>query len=148
MGISIISGVIASLESSSSHLSSLMAVDKQHLKKWESHTPGTSTPTIAPPSQSTEPKMPHFPPIEDPSIPTRFLACVSRESSAQNLGRIFGVIGPLGASVEVFTRANVEAATQADVILLWCTLSSLVTLKHAYSLGSRLHLVASPKQPG
>jgi pyrroline-5-carboxylate reductase len=119
MGISIISGVIASLESSSS---SSKAVNKQHLKKWESHTPGTSTPTIASPSPSTESAFSLFPPIEDPSIPTRFLACVSRESTSQNLGKVFGAIGPLGASVEVFTRANVEAASQAHVILLWCEL--------------------------
>jgi pyrroline-5-carboxylate reductase len=122
MGISIISGVIASLESSSSHLSSSKAVNKQHLKKWESHTPGTSTPTIASPSPSTESAFSLFPPIEDPSIPTRFLACVSRESTSQNLRKVFGAIGPLGASVEVFTRANVEAASQANVILLWCEL--------------------------
>jgi pyrroline-5-carboxylate reductase len=119
MGISIISGVIASLESSSS---SSKAINKQHLKKWESHTPGTSTPTIASPSPSTESAFSLFPPIEDPSIPTRFLACVSRESTSQNLGKVFGAIGPLGASVEVFTSANVEAASQADVILLWCEL--------------------------
>ena len=125
MGISIISGVIASLESSTSHLSNSQTLDRKNPKKWESHTPGTSTPTIAHPSHSTVSALSHFPPIDDPSIPTRFLACVSRDSTAKNLGKIFSEIGPLGASVEVFTRANVEAANQADVVLLWYELLHL-----------------------
>ncbi|KIM24005.1 hypothetical protein M408DRAFT_332059 [Serendipita vermifera MAFF 305830] len=117
MGVSIISGVIASLESSTSHLRS---PNGNYLKKWESHTPGTSTPTIATISQNGESPLSDFAPVADPSIPTRFLACVSRQSTAQTLRNTFGTLGPLGASVEVFTNANVEAASQANVILLCC----------------------------
>lgn len=113
MGISIISGVLSSLESSTSQLK----IRKHSLpNKWESHTPGTSTPTISNGGES--PVLPSG--ISDPTIPTRFLACVSRESTARKLQTTFAQLGPLGAGIEVFQSANVEAAQQADVILLCC----------------------------
>ena len=96
MGVAIISGVIASLESRS------VAPGFQLHPKWESHTSGTSTPVGAP----------------DDTIPSRFIACVSREESAKQLRKIF----PSGRStfpVDIVVAKNVAAVQQSDVILLW-----------------------------
>lgn len=89
MGIAILSGVIESLDTSS----------RQHngFPKWESHTPGTVTPVGSP----------------DATVPTRFLACVSREETAKKLRCIFG------ENVEVLAGQNLQAIQQADVVLLW-----------------------------
>jgi pyrroline-5-carboxylate reductase len=96
MGIAILSGVLDSLEPPSSKILS-------GLTKWESHTPGTLTP-VGP---------------SDASVPSRFMACVSREESAVKLRKIFSGIGPLGASVEVLASRNLEAVQKADVVILW-----------------------------
>ncbi len=96
MGIAILSGTIESLDSSKRSLFN-------GYPKWEVHTPGTLTPT------STTP---------DPSVPSRFLACVGRESTAERLIKTFGAIGELGKKVEVFASRNIEAVQQADVVLL------------------------------
>lgn len=96
MGIAVLSGVLESLEPPSSKILNATA-------KWESHTPGTLTP-VGPP---------------DASIPSRFLACVSREESAAKLRKIFSAIGPLGASVEVLASQNLKAVQNADVVILW-----------------------------
>lgn len=57
----------------------------------------------------------------DPSstqlLPSRFIACVSRTESARRLKRTFGAHADV---VEVVASANVEAAKQADVVLLAC----------------------------
>ncbi len=97
MGIAVLSGVIASLDSK---------VDPQYppAAKWESHTPGTVTPVI---------------PQTDESQPSRFIACVSREESAKRLRGIFFNLGGLGPSVDVLVAENVNAVQQSDVILLW-----------------------------
>ncbi|KAF8201698.1 pyrroline-5-carboxylate reductase [Pholiota molesta] len=97
MGIAILSGVLDSLEPPSSKILS-------GLTKWESHTPGTLTP-VGP---------------SDASVPSRFMACVSREESAVKLRKIFSGIGPLGASVEVLASRNLEAVQKADVVILCC----------------------------
>lgn len=96
MGIAVLSGVIASLDS--------IATPTSHHAKWESHTPGTLTPTG---------------PSTDESFPERFIACVSREESAKRLRSVFFNLGPRGASVEILAAENVRAAKQADVVLLW-----------------------------
>ena len=98
MGVAILSGVIASLDSSR---------DTLYFKppKWESHTPGTVTPAV---------------PQEDDSQPSKFLACVTREEGEVRLKGIFSQLGGLGRSVQVFAGENVKAAQQADVVLLWC----------------------------
>ncbi|PSR74112.1 hypothetical protein PHLCEN_2v10068 [Hermanssonia centrifuga] len=98
MGIAVLSGVIASLDSK---------VDPQYppAAKWESHTPGTVTPVI---------------PQTDESQPSRFIACVSREESAKRLRGIFFNLGGLGPSVDVLVAENVKAVQQSDVILLCC----------------------------
>jgi len=70
MGIAITSGVLASLHSQS-RLHGLNSGQP----KWESHTPGTSTPTIAD--------------GDDPTLPSRFIACVQREESARRLRENF-----------------------------------------------------------
>ena len=95
MGVAILSGVIASLDA------------KQHSfvppAKWESHTPGTVTP------QS----------LEDETLPSRFIACVSREETAKKLATTFISAGTLGRAVEIFQGRNVEAVREASVVLLW-----------------------------
>ncbi|KAH7924580.1 putative delta 1-pyrroline-5-carboxylate reductase [Leucogyrophana mollusca] len=96
MGIAILSGVIQSLQSR----------DISHsIPKWESHTPGTSTPTVDTP---------------DPSLPSQFIASVTRQESALKLQHTFGSLGGLGASVQIVIGGNLAAAQQADVVLLCC----------------------------
>jgi pyrroline-5-carboxylate reductase len=100
MGVAILSGVLDSLDVHKR----LMQPPSQ---KWESHTPGTRTP-LADPDVTP-----------DSSLPTRFIACVSREASAKKLKSIFGDLGPLGKTVETYAGKNVLAVQQSDVILLW-----------------------------
>ena len=95
MGVAILSGVLSSLDPNSS----------SPIPKWESHTSGTVTPVAF-----VE---------EDPTFPSRFLACVSREVSAKRLKPTFAEAGPLGAAVEIRVANNVQAVKQSDVILLW-----------------------------
>ena len=94
MGVAILSGVLASLDARNSFVPQ---------PKWESHTPGTMTPQT----------------LEDESLPSRFIACVSREETAKRLGSAFFAAGTLGRSVEIVQSRNVEAARQSNVILLW-----------------------------
>ena len=96
MGVAILSGVLASLESTGSAHDAM---------KWESHTPGTLTPTVQSPL--------------DESLPSRYLACVSREESAKRLKNVFFSLGGLGPSVEVLVGENVRAVQEADVVILW-----------------------------
>lgn len=98
MGIAITSGVIESLDAAKRSLSN-------GFPKWEVHTPGTLTPTAETP---------------DSSVPSRFLACVSRESTAERLVKVFAKIGSLGSKVEVLASRNVEAVRQSDVVILCC----------------------------
>jgi len=98
MGIAILSGVIDSLDRSSSLQRDFQA------EKWESHTPGTVTPVGVP----------------DVSTPTRFIACVNREESAKKLRAMFDGLGPLGASIEVVASQNIKSVEQADLVLLCC----------------------------
>jgi len=100
MGIAITSGVLASLDSRSP-LHGLTSGQP----KWESHTPGTATPTnIA---------------DDDPTLPSRFIACVKREESARTLREKFlAVVG--GDAVQVTVGQNVSAVQQSDVVLLCC----------------------------
>jgi pyrroline-5-carboxylate reductase len=95
MGVAILSGVLSSLDSNSS----------SPIPKWESHTSGTVTPVAF-----VE---------EDPALPARFLACVSREVSARQLKPAFTEISPLGAAVEVCVAKNVQAVERSGVIILW-----------------------------
>lgn len=95
MGFAIISGVLAGL-----HSQSLL----HGQPKWESHTPGTSTPAAAGDN--------------DPTLPSRFIACVQREESARRLREKFrAVLG--GDAVEVTVGENVKTVQQSDVVLLW-----------------------------
>jgi pyrroline-5-carboxylate reductase len=97
MGIAITSGIIESLDAAKRSLSN-------GFPKWEVHTPGTLTPTTSTP---------------DPTVPSRFIACVSRESTAERLVKVFANLDELGSKVQVLASRNVEAARQADVVLLW-----------------------------
>ncbi|KAJ3504017.1 hypothetical protein NLJ89_g8165 [Agrocybe chaxingu] len=96
MGVAVFAGVLDSLDSSSKI--------SNGFPKWESHTPGTLTPAGPP----------------DATVPSRFLACVSREETARKLENIFGSLGQLGSSVEVFASKNIEAVQNSDVVLLCC----------------------------
>ncbi|KAI0374963.1 pyrroline-5-carboxylate reductase [Pilatotrama ljubarskyi] len=96
MGVAVLSGVLASLEAKSSN-----AVPHP---KWESHTPGTVTPQT----------------LEDESLPSRFIACVSREETAKKLGLAFFASGTLGRSVEIVRGGNVQAVRESNVVLLCC----------------------------
>ncbi|KAI0064642.1 pyrroline-5-carboxylate reductase [Artomyces pyxidatus] len=89
MGVAITSGVLASI-----HAPALVLP----AAKWNSHTPGTFTPD---PSTS--------------SLPSRFIACVTRPESAQKLDLTF----PRG-QVEVTLGQNVKSVEEADVVLLCC----------------------------
>jgi pyrroline-5-carboxylate reductase len=112
MGIAIISGVIASLESSSSKLiHNCSTKGNSNYSKWESHTPGTSTPTIHSPLSESS--------INDSTIPTRFIACVSRSSTVTKLEGVFSNLGQIGEKIEIYQGRNVEAVKQANVVLLW-----------------------------
>ncbi|KIM49406.1 hypothetical protein M413DRAFT_15489 [Hebeloma cylindrosporum] len=97
MGIAILSGVIDSLDTPASKM-------LKGFHKWESHTPGTLTP-VGPP---------------DASVPTRFLACVSREESGQKLRKVFNDLGGLGTTIEVWVSKNLEAIQSSDVVILSC----------------------------
>ncbi|EJF65920.1 pyrroline-5-carboxylate reductase [Dichomitus squalens] len=96
MGVAILSGVLASLDARHSFV--------PQPKKWESHTPGTVTPQT----------------LEDESLPSRFIACVSREETAKKLANAFFSAGTLGRNVEIVQARNVDAARQSNVILLCC----------------------------
>ena len=94
MGVAILSGVIASLESQ----------PKPNAPKWELHTPGTLTPAI---------------PLEDESQPSKFIACIGRDNSVSQLKDVFLQLGGLGPTVECTCGENVKAVQRADVVLLW-----------------------------
>lgn len=98
MGVAILSGVIASLQSPSEPTFDGRAA------KWDTHTPGTVTPTIPP---------------EDKSHPSKFIACVGRDNSVKNLKSAFFQLGSLGVAVDIRVRQNVLAVQQADVVILW-----------------------------
>jgi len=95
MGVAITSGVLASM-----HPQSLFNGNAP--EKWESHTPGTMSPTLD----------------ADASLPSRFIACVSREETAKRLVQTFAPI-PGSSSIIIWAGRNVEAVKQSDVILLW-----------------------------
>ncbi|TFY63757.1 hypothetical protein EVJ58_g3048 [Rhodofomes roseus] len=97
MGVAIISGVLASLDAKA-------ATGFHPAAKWESHTPGTLTPRE----------------LEDESLPSRFLACVSREESAKKLRAAFNTPSALGYQVEIVKGKNVEAVQSASVVILGC----------------------------
>ncbi|GLB35415.1 putative pyrroline-5-carboxylate reductase [Lyophyllum shimeji] len=98
MGIAVLSGVVQSLDNTSR-----LAAGAE-VAKWESHTPGTVTPTGPP----------------DETSPSRYIACVSRQESAGKLRKIFGALGALGSSIEVVAGQNLPSVEQADVVLLCC----------------------------
>ena len=114
MGIAITSGVLASLHPQS-HLHGLNSGQP----KWESHTPGTSTPT----------------PVadDDPRLPSRFIACVQREESARRLREKFrAVLG--GDAVHVTVGENATAVQQSDVVLLWYAIYAFTAIFYFFIL--------------
>jgi pyrroline-5-carboxylate reductase len=99
MGIAITAGVLASLNTRGPVHG---LASGQH--KWESHTPGTSTPTNAAEDDST--------------LPSRFIACVKREESVPRLRENFRTLVG-GDHVEITVGQNAAAVRQSDVVLLW-----------------------------
>jgi len=100
MGIAITSGLLSSL-----HPQSSLHRLAPGYPRWESHTPGVSTPTNDAES--------------DPTLPSRFIACVNREESAKRLrGEFRSLVG--GEAIEVTVRQNIAAVQQSDVVLLCC----------------------------
>jgi pyrroline-5-carboxylate reductase len=95
MGVAVLSGTIASLEPQGPFHSF-------RDPKWESHTPGTNTPTGIP----------------DLAIPSRIIACVGRQQSVARLGATLSTLGERGTAIEITSGRNVEAVQQADVIIL------------------------------
>ena len=106
MGVAILSGVIASLQSRDGSYC---------VPKWESHTPGTVTPTAE---------------TSDPSLPSGFIATVTRPESQRRLQQTFSLLGGLGPSVQVVVGENLAATQKADVVILW-----YVPLLHFFSGG-------------
>ncbi|CCM02398.1 uncharacterized protein FIBRA_04496 [Fibroporia radiculosa] len=102
MGIAVTSGVLATLDAKAA-----AAAPIQHAK-WESHTPGTTTPRG----------------LEDETLPSQFIACVTREESAKRLRNAFASPNAVGCRVEVLVSQNVKAAQASNVILLWWVFSS------------------------
>lgn len=104
MGVAVLSGVLASLETLASYplLNGESSQIKSSVPKWEVHTPGTSTPVGAP----------------DSSLPSRFIACVSREESVKKLQSIFHGKGGISEGVEITAGQNLASVQQADVVLL------------------------------
>jgi len=100
MGIAVLSGMIDSLDTSSSL--------RKEFPKWESHTPGTLTPETEESSEAVP-----------PTVPNRFIACVTREESAKKLRGVFANLGPMGSRVEVRASKNLEAVRASNVVLLW-----------------------------
>lgn len=96
MGIAVLSGVVASLESAASS-------STRPSTKWESHTPGTLTPDQ-----------------DASSTPSQFVACVSRAESRTKLQGVFGALGDLGKTVKVVAGENLNAVKQSDVVILCC----------------------------
>lgn len=96
MGIAVLSGVVASLESAASS-------STRPSTKWESHTPGTLTPDQ-----------------DASSTPSQFVACVSRAESRTKLQGVLGALGDLGETVKVVAGENLNAVKQSDVVILCC----------------------------
>ena len=91
MGVSILSGIFAALDS------------LQHASSHAKSHAGTSTPASS---------------VELPArLPSRFIACVRRPQSAQ---RIKNSLSPSMKSLLVFENENLRGVQEADVVLLGC----------------------------
>lgn len=99
MGIAITSGVLASLDSRAT------ARSEGSPERQSASASGASTPTLLS--------------AGDAAIPSRFIACVSRQESARKLRRTFGDLGPSGQAVEVVVGDNLQAIQESDVVILW-----------------------------
>ena len=60
-----------------------------------------------------------------PLIPTRFVACVTRPSSAE---RVSQALSPLTSSLQIITNDNVRGARLGDILLLGCKPYHLTTV--------------------
>ena len=99
MGVAILSGVFAYLETRSS------------LPNGHSTEPasGISTPTTS-----------EFLDAPEEALPSRFIATVGREETGRKLSKMFSGMGMMGPKVEIRAgEGNVEAVKEADVVLVW-----------------------------
>ncbi|KZO95294.1 pyrroline-5-carboxylate reductase [Calocera viscosa TUFC12733] len=96
MGVAILSGVVDTL-------------------KWPSPFPNGITHSS--PSGVSTP-VPTLATVPDESLPSRFIACVSRDDSVRKLKRTFDALGGLGQSIQFIAGHNVESVAQADIIIL------------------------------
>ncbi|KZT59005.1 putative delta 1-pyrroline-5-carboxylate reductase [Calocera cornea HHB12733] len=96
MGVAILSGVVDTLRTPSPFPNGVTP----------SSPSGISTPV---PTLST---------VSDDSLPSRFIACVSREDSVRRLKRTFESYGPIGQGIQFVAGHNVDSVRQADVIIL------------------------------
>lgn len=110
MGVAILSGVLTSLESRLATHPSQASSSKGG---------GMSANDIEPPSGISTPTASLFMDAPEETLPARFIATVGREETARKLKRTFVAMGRLGERVEVTAGGNVEAAREADVILIW-----------------------------
>ncbi|KIO26257.1 hypothetical protein M407DRAFT_243809 [Tulasnella calospora MUT 4182] len=100
MGIAITSGVLASLDAKATTRS------EGSPERQSASASGTSTPTLLSSSEA--------------AVPSRFIACVSRQESARKLRRTFGDLGSSGQAVEVVVGDNLQAIQESDVVILCC----------------------------
>lgn len=111
MGIAILSGVLSSLEDRRTQLPGF--------KRPPQSTSGTNTPV---PSYMLG--------VSEESLPSRFLACVSRRESLKKLQRLFlQDFGEQGESIEFCAGENLRAVKESDVVILWCAI--LLRVYHA-----------------
>lgn len=103
MGIAILSGVLTSLEA---------RLQSPHPTGQREPASGISTPTAS-----------MFLDAPDETLPSRFIATVGREETGRKLKKTFAAMGRVGEQVEVRAgEGNVEAAKEADVIIIWYVL--------------------------
>lgn len=99
MGLSILAGLLAALESHTN-----VVPLARSPAKWDVHTPGTLTPAG----------------LLSDCLPSRFIACVRRAESATQLLNTFQNMGAYGGQVEVLVGQNTYAVQQSDLVILWC----------------------------
>jgi len=107
MGVAVTAGVVASLEARTSQLAK---------KSHGVSASGSSTPVTAQILQAS-----------DAALPSRFIATVNREESAQKLARTFRSLGEIGEGIEVLVKNNLLAVSQSDVVLLWYVILTVYT---------------------
>lgn len=117
MGIAILSGVLDSLTA----------------RNEQGGPARSSTPTA---SGASTPVTSYLTLTAEASIPSRFIACVTRVESVRRLKKTFKEMGsPLAGGVEVLSGENLRAVQESDVILLWSAGTLYATVYHHLTNG-------------